>query len=82
MDRVLYGGPPEQQLVLGALAAATAIGALVSGFAVRRTSLRLVTLVGLVTSAAGLVAMAGWSPQTPIGLAAGAARRCSGSGSG
>ncbi len=73
VDRVLYGGPPEQQLVLGGLAAATAGGALVSGFAVRRSSLRLVTLAGLAISAAGLVAMAEWSPQTPIGLAAGCA---------
>ena len=33
VDRVLYGGPPEQQVVLGSLAAATAVGALASGFA-------------------------------------------------
>ena len=33
VDRVLYGGPDEQRLALGALAGATAIGALVSGFA-------------------------------------------------
>ena len=35
VDRVLYGGPDEQRLALGSLAAATAVGALVSGFAVR-----------------------------------------------
>src|SRR6185295_835527 len=51
VDRVLYGGPDDQRLALGALAAATAVGALVSGFAVRALSLRLVTLVGLVLSA-------------------------------
>ena len=31
VDRVLYGGPDEQRLALGALAGATAVGALVSG---------------------------------------------------
>ena len=48
VDRVLYGGPDEQRLALGALAGATAVGAL----AVRvrragRASFRVVTLVGL-----------------------------------
>jgi hypothetical protein len=70
VDRVLYGGPAEQQVVLGALAAATAVGALVSGFAVRRLSLRAISLVGLVLSAAALVVMAGWSPTTAIPAAA------------
>jgi MFS transporter, DHA2 family, triacylglyceride efflux pump len=66
VDRVLYGGPSEQQVVLGSLAGATAIGALASGFAVRRLSLRLVTLVGLIASTVGLAAMAGWTPSTAI----------------
>ena len=70
VDRVLYGGPPEQQVALGALAAAMAIGALVSGFIVRRLSLRLVTLVGLVLSVLGLAGMASWTPATSIGAAA------------
>ncbi len=35
VDRVLYGGPDDQRLALGALAGATAVGALVSGFALR-----------------------------------------------
>jgi MFS family permease len=70
VDRVLYGGPPEQQVVLGALAAATAIGALAAGFAVRRLSLRLVTLLGLGASALGLGLMSGWTPATPIPAAA------------
>jgi MFS family permease len=70
VDRVLYGGPAEQQVVLGALAAATAVGALASGFAVRRVSLRAISLVGLALSAAALVAMAGWSPATAIPAAA------------
>lgn len=66
VDRVLYGGPDEQRLALGALAGATAIGALLSGFAVRVLSYRVVTLGGLAISVVGLVMMAGWSPQTPI----------------
>ena len=66
VDRVLYGGPSEQQVVLGSLAAATAAGALASGFAVRRLSLRLVTLVGLIASTTGLALMSGWTPSTTI----------------
>jgi MFS family permease len=72
VDRVLYGGPDEQRLALGALGAATAAGALVSGFAVRLLSLRVVTLVGLAASIAGLALMAGWTADTSIESAAGA----------
>lgn len=70
VDRVLYGGPDEQRLALGALAAATAIGALVSGFAVRILSLRLVTLVGLVACVVGLWRMSGWTADTSVQEAA------------
>jgi MFS family permease len=70
VDRVLYGGPDEQQLALGALAGATAVGALVSGFAVRVFTFRIVTLVGLGASVIGLLAMARWTPATSIGEAA------------
>jgi MFS family permease len=70
VDRVLYGGPPEQQVVLGTLAAAMAVGALASGFAVRLLSFRVVTLVGIAASAVGLGAMAGWTSATPIPAAA------------
>ncbi|OGO54350.1 MAG: hypothetical protein A2V85_14260 [Chloroflexi bacterium RBG_16_72_14] len=72
VDRVLYGGPDEQRLALGALGAATAAGALVSGFAVRVLSLRVVTLAGLAASIAGLALMAGWTADTSIESAAGA----------
>jgi MFS family permease len=72
VDRVLYGGPEEQRLALGALAGATAIGALLSGFAVRVASFRIVTLVGIAASVVGLVAMSRWTPSTPIGEAAAA----------
>ena len=47
VDRVLYGGPDDQRLALGALAGATAVGALVSGWLVRHWSLRVVTALGL-----------------------------------
>jgi MFS family permease len=70
VDRVLYGGPDEQRLALGALAGATALGALLSGFAVRVASYRVVTLIGLATVVAGLFAMSRWTPATSIGEAA------------
>ena len=71
VDRVLYGGPDEQRLALGALAGATAVGALASGFLVRIASYRVVTLAGLLVSVGGLLAMAGWTPSTDITAAAG-----------
>jgi MFS family permease len=67
VDRVLYGGPDQQRIALGALAGATALGALVSGFAVRVLSLRGVTVVGLLLSAVGLWQMSTWTPAIPIG---------------
>jgi MFS family permease len=70
VDRVLYGGPGLQAEALGALAAATAVGALASGFVVRVVSLRLVSLAGLLLAIGSLVAMAGWSPTTDIALVA------------
>ena len=66
VDRVLYGGPAEQRLALGALAGATAVGALVSGFIVRILSLRLVTLIGLASSTLALVVMSRWDPAVSI----------------
>ena len=61
VDRVLYGGPDEQRLALGALAGATALGALLSGLLVRFVSLRLITIFGLLLSVVGLLAMASWT---------------------
>ncbi|HET9083305.1 MAG TPA: MFS transporter [Candidatus Limnocylindrales bacterium] len=72
VDRVLYGGPDEQRLALGALAGATAVGALASGFAVRIASYRLVTLVGLGASIVALIVMSRWSPSTTTTQAAAA----------
>jgi MFS family permease len=62
VDRVLYGGPEEQRVVLGSIAGAMAIGALASGFLARRISLRLLTVVGLLVSAGGLAWMSTWNP--------------------
>jgi MFS family permease len=70
VDRVLYGGSDDQRLVLGALAGATAVGALVSGFAVRIVPLAVVTLVGLGGAALGLFQMAMWTPRTEVSEAA------------
>jgi MFS family permease len=67
VDRVLYGGPDEQRLALGALAGATAIGALLSGFAVRFATYRVVTLAGLAASVVALVLMSRWSTTSTIG---------------
>ncbi len=72
VDRVLYGGPDQQRLALGSLAAATAVGALASGLALRALGLRLVTVAGLAASVGGLLLMAGWTPATSIVAAAAA----------
>jgi len=66
VDRVIYGGPDQQRLALGALAGATALGALASGFMVRVLSLRVVTLAGLAMSILGLIAMASWDSTVSI----------------
>ncbi|HSO30457.1 MAG TPA: MFS transporter [Candidatus Sulfomarinibacteraceae bacterium] len=67
VDRVLYGGPDIQRVALGALAAATAVGALGSGFALRVAGLRLVTVAGLILSSVALVRMGDWKPETGLG---------------
>ena len=70
VDRVLYGGPDQQRVALGALAAMTATGALASGWLVRRISLRAVSLAGLAASVAGLVWMGTWTADVPLGAVA------------
>ena len=67
VDRVLYGGPDQQRIALGALAAATAAGALVSGLALRALGMRVTTLIGLAASIVALARMAAWTAGTPIG---------------
>ena len=55
VDRVRFAGPEEQGLLLGPLALAMALGAFVSGFAVRRVDGMIVTIIGLGTSILGLL---------------------------
>jgi MFS family permease len=66
VDRVLYGGPDQQRLALGALAGATAVGALVSGLIVRIVPLRVVALGGLVLSIGALLAMSRWTSTVSL----------------
>ncbi len=66
VDRVLYGGPDSQRLVLGALAAATAAGALTSGFVARRVPLAAVTVAGLIGSGAALLWASGLTPVAAV----------------
>ncbi|MFH1475651.1 MAG: MFS transporter [Chloroflexota bacterium] len=73
VDRVLYGGPDDQRLALGALAAATAAGALASGWLVRHWSLRAVTALGLGASIAGLLWMGTWDARVTYPVVAAAA---------
>jgi MFS family permease len=70
VDRVLYGGPADQRVALGALAAATALGALVSGFAIRFVPLRVVSLGGLAASVVALGFMARWDASVTITVVA------------
>lgn len=66
VDRVLYGGPDIQRVALGAVAGATAIGALGSGLMLRTAGLRIVTVAGLALSTLALVRMAAWTPDTEL----------------
>jgi len=66
VDRVLYGGPDVQRVALGALAGATAVGALLSGFGVRFVSLRLVTAAGLIASTVALLLMSRWTSSVSL----------------
>jgi MFS family permease len=71
VDRVLYGGPDLQRIALGALAGATALGALASGLILRAAGLRWTTMVGLAAATFALVRMAAWTTGTSIGEVAG-----------
>jgi DHA2 family multidrug resistance protein-like MFS transporter len=70
VDRVLYGGPDQQRVALGALAGATAVGALASGWLVRRLSLRAVSLAGLAASVVGLAWMGTWTASVDLSTVA------------
>src|SRR4051794_31711363 len=62
VDRVLYGGPDVQRVALGALAGATALGALGSGLVLRVAGVRLTTLAGVALATAALWRMSSWTP--------------------
>ncbi len=68
VDRVRYAGPPEQRMVLGALALAMAGGALVAGFLIRCLGLLLLSLVGLGAATFGLVMLGLARPDTDLAV--------------
>lgn len=68
VDRVRYGGPAEQQLALGGLAGAMAIGALASGFILRQVGAVVLSLFGLALSIGGLWWLSTATPHSPLGL--------------
>jgi MFS family permease len=66
VDRVRYAGADEQQLALGSLAAAVAVGALGTGFVLARVGVRLPSIVGLALSVAGLLLASTAGPSSGI----------------
>ena len=71
VDRVRYAGPAEQQLALGGLAGAVALGALGSGLILRRLGIVPLTLLGLSLSIGGLLLLTQATPFTPLELLVG-----------
>src|SRR3954467_15188331 len=68
VDRVRYAGPSEQQLALGSLAGAMAIGAVSSGYLVRPMGVMLPSVAGLVAEVIGLLIVAAATPDTQLGV--------------
>ena len=68
VDRVRYGGPSEQRLFLGALALAMAIGAIGSGYLLRRVSIVALGLVGLGFAIGGILLLGSASADTARGV--------------
>ena len=68
VDRVRYAGTAEQRVVLGNLALAMAVGALGSGFLLRRAGIVRLSLVGLALSTAGLVILGSSGPATDVSV--------------
>ena len=66
VDRVRYGGPEEQRVVLGSLALAMTIGALASGFLLRYVRIVPLSLFGLVLAILGMVLLGTSSESTPL----------------
>ena len=71
IDRVRYAGPSEQQLALGSLAGAMAIGALGSGYLVRPMGVMLPSLAGLIAEIVGLLLVATISARSAARLLCG-----------
>ena len=71
VDRVRYAGAAEQQVALGALAGAMAIGALGSGYLVRPFGVMVPSVAGLVAEVAGLLVVSTATPATALGVLAG-----------
>jgi MFS family permease len=68
VDRVRYAGAAEQQVALGGLAAAVAVGALASGFVLRRLGILLPSIIGLALSIGGLLLVASAQPASELTL--------------
>jgi len=68
VDRVRYAGPAEQELALGALAGAMAIGALAAGYIVRPMGVVLPSVLGLLAQVAGLLIVATARPETDLAV--------------
>lgn len=64
VDRVRYGGPAEQRLVLGSLALAMAVGAIGSGYLLRRTAIVPLGLIGLGFAIGGMLLLGSASADT------------------
>ena len=65
VDRVRFGGPETQRIVLGALAGAMAVGALVSGFLLRWAGVVPLTLLGIALGAGGMGLLATATADLP-----------------
>jgi len=67
VNRVLFGTDAESATALTALTLAIAVGALVGGVVSGLVGERLVTVVGVAASAAGLWLAMGWGAETELG---------------
>lgn len=68
VDRVRYGGPAEQRLVLGSLAMAMAVGAIGSGYLLRRIAIVPLGLIGLGFAIGGMLLLGSASANTARGV--------------
>jgi MFS family permease len=71
VDRVRYAGPGEQQVALGALAGAMAVGALAAGYVVRPLGVMIPSVVGLLAEVGGLLLLSTADRATPLPTIAG-----------